>query len=139
MKKILLYIALLSFVSCDAWHEKLIGNYHLSAMDSRDDMRITYYDKALDLDISITESGVYEVGHDDDFILAKAYKTLKDSLGSSLYRYDKEITEYYIIPVDNTQGGWEAQQNSFKLLTEEEFESKRKELGVSDDITFNSL
>ena len=138
MKKVILYIIILfGFASCETWYEKLIGNYYLLAIDSMSEMCVSYYDKGMDLDVSITGSGIYEVGHDEHFILAKAYKALKDSLGYSLFRYDTNITEYYIIPVDNTQSGLEAQENCFKLTTKEEFEAKRKELGVSDKITFD--
>lgn len=138
MKKVILYIALLGLISCDVtWNDKLTGNYYLLAIDSMSDMRVTYYPKNGSMNFDITENGIYEVGHDENFILAKAYKTLIDSLGNSLHRYDTDITEYYIIPVDNTQSGLEAQENCFKLTTKEEFEAKRKELGVSDKITFD--
>lgn len=140
MKKVILYIALLGLISCGVtWDDKLTGNYYLLAIDSMRDMRITYYPKNGSINFDITEGGIYEVGHDANFILAKAYKTMIDSLGNSLYRYNRDITEYYIIPVDNTQSGLEAQENCFKLLTDKEFEAKRKELGVSDDITFKKL
>lgn len=138
MKKVILYIALLGLISCDVtWDDKLTGNYYLLAIDSMSDMRVTYYPKNGSMNFDITENGIYEVGHDENFILAKAYKTLIDSLGNSLHRYDTDITEYYIIPVDNTQSGLDAQENCFKLTTKEEFEAKRKELGVSDKITFD--
>lgn len=138
MKKVILCIIILfGFVSCETWYEKLIGNYYLLAIDSMSEMRVSYYDKGMDLDVSITENGIYEVGHDEHFILAKAYKTLIDSLGNSLHRYNTDITEYYIISVDDTQNGLEAQENCFKLTTKEKFEAKRKELGVSDKITFD--
>lgn len=100
------------------------------------DMRITYYPNNESMNYDITEGGIYKVGYDEDFILAKAHKTLTDSLGNSLHRYDTDIAEYYIIPVNNTQSGLAAQENCFKLLTEKEFEAKRKELGVSDKIAF---
>lgn len=138
MKKVILYIALLGLICCDVtWDDKLTGNYYLLAIDSMSDMCVTYYPKNGSMNFDITENGIYEVGHDENFILAKAYKTLIDSLGNSLHRYDTDITEYYIIPVDNTQSGLEAQENSYKLTTKEEFEAKRKELGVSDEITFD--
>ncbi len=86
--------------------------------------------------IGITEASVYAVGYDDDFILVKAYRALKDSMGMSLHRYDKNTTEYFIITVNNAQEAWEAQENKFGPLSKKNFEIKRKELGVSDDITF---
>lgn len=138
MKKVILYIALLGLISCDVtWDDKLTGNYYLLAIDSMSELCVTYYPKNGSMNFDITENGIYEVGHDENFILAKAYKALIDSLGNTLHRYDTDITEYYIIPVDNTQSGLDAQENCFKLTTKEEFEAKRKELGVSDKITFD--
>ena len=87
----------------------------------------------------ITGASVYAVGYDDDFILVKAYRALKDSMGISLQRYNKNTTEYYIIPVNNAQEAWEAQENKFGAFSKKGFEVKRKELGVSDDITFKRL
>lgn len=75
-------------------------------------------------------------GHDKNFILAKAYKTQTGRLGNSLHRSDRDLTEYYIIPVANTQDGLDAREKCLKLLTEKEFEAKRKELGISDKIAF---
>ena len=51
----------------------------------------------------------------------------------------KDTTEYYIIPVNNTQKAWEAQENKFGAFSKKDFEVKRKELGVPDDITFKEL
>lgn len=82
---------------------------------------------------------MYEVGFDEHFIITKKYKERTDSLGMSTYQYDKTITEYYIIPVDNTQRAYEAQENCFGPLTLQEFEAKRKELGVSDQIAFEGI
>ena len=62
----------------------------------------------------ITGASVYAVGYDDEFILVKGYRALKDSMGRSLQQYDRQVTEYYIIPVDNTQEAWEAQENKFR-------------------------
>ena len=53
MKKVILCsIILFGFVSCETWYEKLIGNYYLLAIDSMSEMRVSYYDKGMDLDIS---------------------------------------------------------------------------------------
>ena len=71
----------------------------------------------------------YAVGYDNDFILVKAYRALRDSIGISLPRYDKNTTEYYIIPVNNTQEAWEAQENKLGAFSKKDFEVKRKELG----------
>ena len=118
----------------------LTGNYYLIAVDTKDDMDVCYHRQTDDaLYIGITGASVYAVGYDDDFILVKAYRALRDSMDISLQRYDKNTTEYYIIPVNNTQEAWEAQENKFRAFSKKDFEVKRKELGVSDDITFKRL
>lgn len=142
--KIIIAFYLLSLTllqSCGFVYEQhLTGNYYLIAVDSKEDMDVCYHQQKDDaLYTGITGSSVYEIGHDDNFILVKAYRALKDSMGISLYQYDKNTTEYYIIPVNNTQEAWEAQDNKFKTLNKEDFELKRKELHISDDITFKKL
>ncbi len=122
------------------YKQHLTGNYYLIAVDTKDDMDVCYHRQTDDaLYIGITGASVYAVGYDDDFILVKAYRALRDSMDISLQRYDKNTTEYYIIPVNNTQEAWEAQENKFRAFSKKDFEVKRRELGVSDDITFKRL
>jgi hypothetical protein len=136
-----LFLLLPLMQSCGFVYEQhLTGNYYLIAVDTKDDMDVCYHRQKDDaLYTGITGASVYAVGYDDDFILVKAYRALRDSMGISLQRYDKNTTEYYIIPVNNTQEAWEAQENKFGAFSEKDFEVKRKELGVSDDITFKRL
>ena len=122
------------------YEQHLTGNYYLIAVDTKNDMDICYH-RQKDDDApytGITGANVYAVGYDDEFILVKAYRALRD-MGVSLQRYDKNTTEYYIIPVNNAQEAWEAQENKFGALSKKDFEAKRKELGVPDDITFKRL
>ena len=123
------------------YQRHLTGNYYLIAVDTKEDMDVCYH-RQNDDDApytGITGASVYAVGYDNDFILVKAYRALRDSIGISLPRYDKNTTEYYIIPVNNTQEAWEAQENKLGAFSKKDFEVKRKELGVSDDITFKRL
>lgn len=137
----LFFLLLPLMQSCGfVYKQHLTGNYYLIAVDTKDDMDVCYHRQTDDaLYIGITGASVYAVGYDDDFILVKAYRALRDSMGISLQRYDKNTTEYYIIPVNNTQEAWEAQENKFGAFSKKNFEVKRKELGVSDDITFKRL
>ncbi|MDB8994748.1 DUF3997 domain-containing protein [Parabacteroides distasonis] len=137
----LFFLLLPLMQSCGfVYKQHLTGNYYLIAVDTKDDMDVCYHRQTDDaLYIGITGASVYAVGYDDDFILVKAYRALRDSMGISLQRYDKNTTEYYIIPVNNTQEAWEAQENKFVAFSKKDFEVKRKELGVSDDITFKRL
>ena len=137
----LFFLLLPLMQSCGfVYKQHLTGNYYLIAVDTKDDMDVCYHRQTDDaLYIGITGASVYAVGYDDDFILVKAYRALRDSMDISLQRYDKNATEYYIIPVNNTQEAWEAQENKFRAFSKKDFEVKRKELGVSDDITFKRL
>ena len=137
----LILLLLLIMQSCGFVYERhLTGNYYLIAVDTKEDMDVCYHQPEDDAPYTgITGASVYAVGYDDDFILVKAYRALKDSMGVSLPRYDRHTTEYYIIPVNNAQEAWEAQENKFGAFSKTDFEVKRKELGVSDDITFKEL
>ena len=137
----LFFLLLPLMQSCGfVYKQHLTGNYYLIAVDTKDDMDVCYHRQTDDaLYIGITGASVYAVGYDDDFILVKAYRALRDSMDISLQRYDKNTTEYYIIPVNNTQEAWEAQENKFRAFSKKDFEVKRKELGVLDDITFKRL
>ena len=137
----LFFLLLPLMQSCGfVYKQHLTGNYYLIAVDTKDDMDVCYHRQTDDaLYIGITGARVYAVGYDDDFILVKAYRALRDSMDISLQRYDKNTTEYYIIPVNNTQEAWEAQENKFRAFSKKDFEVKRRELGVSDDITFKRL
>lgn len=138
----LLFLLFSLMQSCGFVYERhLTGNYYLVATDTKEDMDVCYHQQKYDDApyTGITGASVYAVGYDDDFILVKAYRASKDSMGISLHRYDKNITEYYIIPVNNMQETWEAQENKFGAFNKKDFEIKRKELGVPDDITFKKI
>ena len=136
-----LFFMVVLIQSCGfAYKQHLTGNYYLIAVDTKEDMDVCYHNRKDDvLYTGITGASVHAVGYDDDFILVEAYRALKDSMGIPLPRYDKNITEYYIIPVNNIQEAWDAQENKFGPFSKKDFETKRKELGVSDDIIFEKL
>lgn len=53
---------------------------------------------------------------------------------------DKKITYYYIVDIRNYDSrNWSSKDNVHKVNTEREFEQKRKELGVSDKLTFTII
>lgn len=59
----------------------LTGHYCLIAVDSKEDMNVSYYQKDADIYLGVGGKGVYEVGFDEHFILTKKYKERTDSLG----------------------------------------------------------
>lgn len=141
MKRFIVYIALLlGIAGCGTfvYERQITGDYYLIATDSMEDLAVCYHN-ASDIYASIGGHGVYEVGNDEHFILTKKYKEVPRPGRDSLFTtYDKSITEYCIIPIDNTQKASDAQDNFFGPLTRQEFEAKRKELGVADNIVFKS-
>ena len=53
---------------------------------------------------------------------------------------DKKITYYYIIDIrDYDQRDWSSKEKVYKLDTETEFNAKRKELSVPDNLTFTII
>lgn len=141
MKRIIVYIVLLLGVaSCGTcvFERQITGYYYLLATDSMEDLSVCYI-YCTGVALAIGGQGVYEVGNDEHFIITKKYKEVPRPGRDSLFTtYDKSITEYCIIPIDNTQEAWDAQDNCFGPLTLREFEVKRKELGVSDKIVFKN-
>lgn len=87
----LFFLLLPLMQSCGfVYKQHLTGNYYLIAVDTKDDMDVCYHRQTDDaLYIGITGASVYAVGYDDDFILVKAYRALRDSMDISLQRYDK--------------------------------------------------
>ena len=141
MKRFIVYIVLLlSFTGCGTfvYERQITGYYYLIATDSMEDLAVCYHNGS-DIYAPIGGAGVYEVGNDEHFIITKKYKEVPRPGRDSLFTtYDKNITEYCIIPIDNTQKAWDAQDNFFGPLTLREFEVKRKKLGVADNIVFKS-
>lgn len=82
----LFFLLLPLMQSCGfVYKQHLTGNYYLIAVDTKDDMDVCYHRQTDDaLYIGITGASVYAVGYDDDFILVKAYRALRDSMDISL-------------------------------------------------------
>ena len=130
----LLFLLLLIMQSCGFVYERhLTGNYYLIAVDTKEDMDVCYHQKNDSPYTGITGREPVFMQWDMMIILFLSRHIVL------LRRYDKDTIEYYIIPVNNTQKAWEAQENKFGAFSKKDFEVKRKELGVPDDITFKEL
>ena len=138
MKKLVLcVIALVSICACGgfglAYEKHLAGDYYLIAVDTRQEMSVSYRDSNYrNIYCGVIYDGLYELGYNEHFILAKKYKEIKDSLDWSTHSYDKNITEYYIVPVDSVN----ARNKYWGPFTKEEFKRKRKEVGIPDSLQF---
>lgn len=105
-----------------AYNKKLNGPYYLTAMDAKEDMEIQYVDKE-DYAFSIIRATVFAVGGNKDFIIAKQHP--RDTSGN----IDKKIVNYFIIPVKR-RISTSMEKNIFGPLTLEEFNQKKRELGL---------
>lgn len=100
----LLFLLLPLMQSCGFVYERhLTGNYYLIAVDTKEDMDVCYHQQNDDDApyTGITGASVYAVGYDNDFILVKAYRALRDSIGFPYPVMIRIQPEYYIIPVNN--------------------------------------
>jgi hypothetical protein len=134
MKRVLKYLVIGIFMTgCDGIYvEHLVGNYYLTKMD--------YDDKELDLSynlgngsyIGVVPPALFAAGYDDEYIIAKLHPR------NGLYgdgAINKKVTYYYIVPL-KYKVHHSPDENRIGPLSEEEFPAKRKELKMSDSLTF---
>lgn len=122
------------FQSCifGAYDKKLNGGYYLSATDVNDDMSLGYEDNGNG--VGIIDATVYAVGQNDNFIIVKRHPR-------SMSKADRNIKEYYIIPLKN-RISQSADKNLYGPMSQDEFQQKVKELHVgtiSFSIVFKDL
>ena len=110
-----------------AYRKHLVGNYYLIAVDVKENICVSYSDD-INSYWNITGERVYEAGCNNDFIIAKAYQSC-----------DKDVTEYYLISINDGQDSLKVQYEKFGPLTKEDFERKKIELKVPDTIHFEKL
>jgi hypothetical protein len=84
--------------------------------------------------IGVVGATVFAVGYDDEYIIAKRHP----HTGYGLSGINKKITHYYIIPLKYKVHN-SPDENRIGPLSEEEFMAKRKELKMSDSLTFTKI
>lgn len=104
--------------------QEITDKYWLTANNTLDEMSIWYFYGEHSSKL-IVEETVFEVGHNDDYIIAKSHP--KDSING----LDKNVTYYHLIDI--------ARANKSIPLTLEQFELKRNELQVSDKLEFTKV
>ena len=79
---------------------------------------------------------VFAAGYNNDYIIAKQHPLIEARHDS----IDKSITNYYIVPRKEEINNWtEYYGLIIGPLTESEFNQKRKELGIADNVTFSKV
>ncbi|MVM41317.1 DUF3997 domain-containing protein [Spirosoma sp. HMF3257] len=115
------------------YEKKLNGNYYLDAVDEDEDMAIGI--QVDEQGVGVIGATVFAVGQNDNFIVAKQHPRNPPGV------IDKSTTNYFIIPLQ-LKVSKSTDRNYFGPLQLEQFEKKKRELGIGDlefTIVFNEL
>lgn len=132
MKKITLYLPfLLAFAGCSGLviNEKITDNYYFVATDVGEACNLSYKKSDEDNYGTVIEATVFAVGYNDKFMIVKQHpRTFPNPP-------DKKITNYYILPLKKDMD-WKNKNGLIGPLTLEQFNEKRKDLNIPDEVTF---
>jgi hypothetical protein len=120
MKKIILLMVVSLCCSCQQPDtlRQITGDYFLIAIDSEEQLALSWQDPHGSMYFPIVESTVFAVGYDENYIVAKQHP--KDLI---------DITNYFILPIKNVAADTSI-NGLIGPLTLHEFEQKRKELNL---------
>jgi len=106
--------------------EKVIGNYYLVAVDDEAELSLDYCDPADQNGCGgVIESTVFAVGYNEKYIIVKQHpRTFPNPP-------DKEVTNFFIVPIKEGFN-YRTMNNLIGPLTLEQFNTKRKELNISN-------
>lgn len=129
MKSKIIYLSILCLLSsCMGFDtkEKIVGNYYLVAPDDEAQLGLDYCDPADQNGCGgVIESTVFAVGYNENYIIVKQHpRTFPNPP-------NKGITNFFIVP---TKRGfnYRTMNNLIGPLTLEQFNTKTKELNISD-------
>jgi len=135
MKNLFFLFILLVFSGCSglAIKEEITKNYYFIAVDIREDCALSYHEPS---DASnygtVIEATVFAAGYNDKYMIVKQHPRTFPN------QPDKKITNYYILPLKKEMN-WRTKNGLIGPLTQEEFTEKRKELNISDSLTFTKV
>ncbi len=113
------------------FNRNIVGRYHLIATDSKAEMSLSY--KLDDGNyIGIINGGIYALGNNSYYIIVKQhpYTPFPDSL-------NKQITNYFIIPIDKDISQYKVEENFIGPLNETEFVNQKEKLKIPKELAFN--
>ena len=148
MRKIicLLCFCILLFNSCIGgfgfiFKKHLFGNYYLIATDDIEDCCLSHHKETDENNWGeVIEPTVFAVGFNSHYLIAKQYYhpfyDTDTPLSSSYSTYevirpDKNNIRYYILPIKEDMN-WRTLNGLLGPLSYDDFEAKRRELGISD-------
>lgn len=128
IQQIIVLIFGISLTSCfglfDSGSDRIIDNYHVLWIDLQENQGISEEIEGTDGSfIGLVPEYVFEVGHDDDFIIAKQHPTSGFESG---YQINAKITNYYLVNMNLKK------DKVIGPLTLTEFEDLREQLGISN-------
>lgn len=132
MNKLVLLVLGLLILGCYdvGYHKKLNDGYYISAIDIKENMSIGFKDGKYG--IGIISPTVFAVGQNEKFIIVK--QRPKKGLNSM----QNDTTNYYIIPLRDKISR-SAEKNLFGPMSKIEFDRKRIELEIPDDLLFTHI
>jgi len=124
MKKLVALAFILNLIACiDYSYQKQIGeSYFIRCIEQRYRMSIGF--GTAEISEGLIPQTVYEVHWNDKYILAKRHP-------SELFEKSKTVTEYYVVKKVKF-GEAKASKNMFGPLNLEEYNQKKRELGLKE-------
>jgi hypothetical protein len=111
--------------------QQVIDNYYLIATDIDEDLSLSYCDPSDKSGcVGIIIPTVFAVGYNKDYIIVQQHPRVFPDPPN------KRITNYFILPVNYKSKRWGDNFGLVGPLTSEEFNKKRKELGIPDSLKF---
>ena len=130
-KQIILFLLILILSGCQyGMHkEKIIDKYFLTYDDSKYDLSLSY-DLGDGSFIGVVNYAVFAVGYNSNFIIVKNHPFVEpDSI-------NRTITNFFIIQIDRNISQFKVDENKIGPLSKQEFDKKRKELKIPDELDF---
>lgn len=128
-----LIIVALSLYGCvgTAYKENLTKGYSMSAMDVMTDMSLVFENEE-GYSFDVVTSTVFAVGYNDEFIIIMQHPREFPNPP------DKSVINHFIIPLEDRVSG-SPESNVVGPFSKGEFEIKRRELGIPDDLIFSKV
>jgi len=123
-----LFVALILLQGCvGVSEEKVVGRYYLVAVDYMKEETSLNFQLDDNSSYGVVKETVFAVGYNDNYIIVKQHPS-----------NNRDITNYYIVALCKENTLW-AEKGVIGPLTEIGFIKKRKELGISQELTFTRI
>ena len=130
MRKCYLFVLFAVIVSsCGfVYEEQICGNYYLIAVDTMNDLSLSYHYSKFDTSEGIVSDGIYYVATNNDYIIIKKHPYIDEV---SRLKLDEGKTDYYIVKVDKDSTCFD-ESTRLGPYIKDEFEHKIDELKITD-------